>query len=119
MRRNGSIGAGMGITTRWAVVQAIRAAGVRTLTGLDYDRIEPQGVWVRIDGEPQLIEADTVVIAAGQVSHDPLSAALGSAGIPHTVIGGAQHTSGMNAVAAFEQGLRAGTAVSRELVGRP
>jgi len=29
------------------------------------------------------------------------------------VIGGAQHTSGMNAVAAFEQGLRTGTRLAR------
>ena len=105
MRRSGSIGAGMGITTRWAVVQAIRAAGVRTLTDVRYDRIEPRGVWIEHDGREQLIEADTVVIAAGQVPNDPLSAQLAASGIAHTVIGGAQHTAGMNAVAAFEQGL--------------
>ena len=112
MRRSGSIGAGMGITTRWAVVQAIRAAGVRTLTDVRYDRIEPRGVWIEHDGREQLIEADTIVIAAGQVSNDPLSAQLAASGIAHSVIGGAQHTAGMNAVAAFEQGLRVGTAVA-------
>jgi 2,4-dienoyl-CoA reductase (NADPH2) len=112
MRRSGSIGAGMGITTRWAVVQAIRAAGVRTLTEVRYDRIEPRGVWIEHDGREQLIDADTVVIAAGQVPNDPLSARLAASGIAHTVIGGAQHTTGMNAVAAFEQGLRVGTAVA-------
>jgi 2,4-dienoyl-CoA reductase (NADPH2) len=112
MRRAGSIGAGMGITTRWAVVQAIRAGGVRTLTDVRYERIEPRGVWIEHDGREQLIEADTIVIAAGQVSNDPLSAQLAASGIAHTVIGGAQHTAGMNAVAAFEQGLRIGTAVA-------
>ena len=112
MRRTGSIGAGMGITTRWAVVQAIRAAGVRTLTDVRYDRIDQRGVWIEHDGREQLIEADTVVIAAGQVPNDPLSAQLAASGIAHTVIGGALHTAGMNAVAAFEQGLRVGTALA-------
>jgi 2,4-dienoyl-CoA reductase (NADPH2) len=114
MRRSGSIGAGMGITTRWAVVQAIRAAGVRTLTDVRYDSVSPGGVWIEHDGSQQLIEADTVVIAAGQVPNDPLSAVLAASGTPHTVIGGAQHTAGMNAVAAFEQGLRVGTALAAE-----
>ncbi|MEO9015547.1 MAG: FAD-dependent oxidoreductase [Terrimesophilobacter sp.] len=112
MRRSGSIGAGMGVTTRWAVVQAIRTAGVRTLTDVRYDRIEPRGVWIEHDGREQLIEADTVVIAAGQVPNDPLSARLAASGMAHTVIGGALHTAGMNAVAAFEQGLRVGTALA-------
>ncbi|GAB3039352.1 NADPH-dependent 2,4-dienoyl-CoA reductase [Parafrigoribacterium mesophilum] len=112
MRRSGSIGAGMGITTRWAVVQAIRAAGVRTITDVRYDRIVADGVWIEHDGRKQLIEADTVVIAAGQVPNDPLSARLRASGLAHTVIGGALHTSGMNAVAAFEQGLRVGTALA-------
>jgi 2,4-dienoyl-CoA reductase (NADPH2) len=112
MRRSGSIGAGMGITTRWAVVQTIRAAGVRTLTDVRYDRIDEAGVWIEHDGRKQLIDADTVVIAAGQVPNDPLSGRLAASGIAHTVIGGAGHTAGMNAVAAFEQGLRVGTALA-------
>ncbi|MEO7005895.1 MAG: FAD-dependent oxidoreductase [Terrimesophilobacter sp.] len=114
MRRAGSIGAGMGITTRWAVVQAIRAAGVRTLTDVRYNRIDPRGVWIEHDGREQLIEADTVVIAAGQVPNDPLSDHLSEIGSAHSVIGGALHTVGMNAVAAFEQGLRVGMALARE-----
>lgn len=111
MRRSGAIGAGMGTTTRWAVVQTIRRAGVRTLTDVTYQHIDERGVWIEHDGETQLIEADTVIIAAGQEPHPGPSTALRAAGISHTVIGGALHTAGMNAVAAFEQGLRVGTAL--------
>ncbi|MFI5086444.1 MAG: FAD-dependent oxidoreductase [Actinomycetales bacterium] len=113
MRRSGPIGAGMGISTRWAAVQAIRAAGVRTLTGVGYQRATPEGLWISLDGETHLIEADTVIIAAGQEPAAGTARMLATAGIPHTVIGGALHTEGMNAVAAFEQGLRIGTVLAR------
>lgn len=113
MRRAGAIGAGMGVTTRWAAVQAIRRRGVRTLTGVAYRAIEPGGVRVEVDGVDELIEADVVVIAAGQTPHDDLAGQLATRGIAHTVVGGARNTAGLNAVAAFEEGLRAGDAAAR------
>ncbi|WP_198668799.1 FAD-dependent oxidoreductase [Homoserinimonas sp. OAct 916] len=113
MRRSGSIGRGMGVTTRWAVVQTIRAAGVRTLTGVDYLSVEPRGVWISADGNEELVEADTLVLAAGQESLREPARALAGTNIPHTVIGGARRIDGMNAVAAFEDGLRVGTAIGR------
>jgi len=119
MRRSGPIGAGMGVSTRWAAVQAIRAAGVRTLTGVSYERVDPQGVWIRTGTGTELIPADTVIIAAGQEPSTGPAQMLASAGVPHTVIGGAQHTFGMNAVAAFEQGLRAGTRLARSARSQP
>ncbi|HEU0256830.1 MAG TPA: FAD-dependent oxidoreductase, partial [Microbacteriaceae bacterium] len=115
MRRSGQIGAGMGLTTRWAVVQAIRAAGVRTLTGIRYVGVEAGGIRIAIDGEEELVAADTIVVAAGQVPNDGLAAQLAAANVAHTVIGGALMTSGTNAVAAFEQGLKAGDAAARNM----
>jgi 2,4-dienoyl-CoA reductase (NADPH2) len=99
----------LGISARWAAVQAIRSAGVRTLTGVRYQRATQEGLWISLDGETRLIEADTVIIAAGQEPAAGTARMLDTAGIPHTVIGGALRTDGMNAVAAFEQGLRTGT----------
>jgi 2,4-dienoyl-CoA reductase (NADPH2) len=71
MRRGRSIGERIGKTTRWAVLAALRAAGVTTLTGVAYEAIEPGGIRVRTAaGEERLIEADTIVIAAGQERND-------------------------------------------------
>jgi 2,4-dienoyl-CoA reductase (NADPH2) len=112
MRRSGSVGAGMGLTTRWAAVQAIRTAGVRTLTGVAYRRIDERGVWIERDGADELIEADTVIVAAGQEPHATLADRLAERGIRHTVVGGALSATGLNAVAAFEQGLRAAAAIT-------
>jgi 2,4-dienoyl-CoA reductase (NADPH2) len=113
MRRSGAIGAGMGVSTRWAAVQAIRRRRVRTLTDVVYRSVEPGGVRVEIDGVPELIEADDIVVAAGQTPRNDLAAQLMAQGIPHTVVGGARETAGLNAVAAFEEGLRAGDAAAR------
>ena len=113
MRRSGSIGAGMGMTTRWAAVQGIRRRGVRTLTGVTYLSVEPEGVRIEVDGTAELVEADVVVVAAGQDPRAELAASLQARGIPHTVVGGARSTAGLNAVLAFEEGLRAGDAAAR------
>ena len=55
----------------------------------------------------ELIAADSVVVAAGQVPHDPVSGALVSRGLPSVVVGGARDTAGLNAVRAFDEGLLA------------
>jgi 2,4-dienoyl-CoA reductase (NADPH2) len=108
MRRTGKIGAGMGITTRWAVVGAIRHHGVRTLTGITYTEITPDGVWIRdTDGADELIEAGTVIVAAGQEPNDSLTKILPDLGVSFRVIGGADDTAGLNAVRATSQGLEA------------
>jgi len=112
MRRSGKIGAGMGITTRWAAVQAIRAAGVVTRTGVQYLGVDETGVHVRFEGRQELVAAETVIVAAGQVPHAPLAVELKAAGIAHTVVGGARSTDGLRAVEAFEEGLGAGTAAA-------
>ncbi|KHL05473.1 oxidoreductase [Sinomonas humi] len=118
MRRSGRIGAGIGPSTRWAVLAELRAAGVRTLTGVVYGRITADGVEITdADGALELVPGDTVILAAGQEPHVTLASELAGEGVPHTVIGGARDASGLNAVRAFDDGLRAGTAVAALLTG--
>jgi 2,4-dienoyl-CoA reductase (NADPH2) len=116
MRRGLTIGEGIGKTTRWAVVRALRAAGVETLPNVDYERIVPGGIEVRTaDGSTHTIEADTIVIAAGQERNDALLAPIRALGVPFRVAGGANGASELNAVRAFEEGLRAAHELAREL----
>jgi 2,4-dienoyl-CoA reductase (NADPH2) len=107
MRRGGVIGQGIGKTTRWAVVQALRAAGVETLPDVSYEAIVPDGIRVRTAQGPRTIAADTVVIAAGQQRNDELLAPIRALGIPFRVAGGAKEAEELNAVRAFEEGLQA------------
>lgn len=115
MRRGATIGEHIGKTTRWAVVRALRAAGVETLQNITYDTIVPGGIRVRnADGEARFIEADTIVIAAGQERNDALLEPIRALRIPFRVVGGAKDAGELNAVRAFEEGLRAAHELARE-----
>jgi 2,4-dienoyl-CoA reductase (NADPH2) len=108
MRRSGRIGAGIGRTTKWVWLDALNHAGVRTLTGLSYRRITPEGVEIELEGgRVETIAADRVVIAAGQERRDELRPLLERVGVPHRVVGGALDPGELNAVRAFGDGLRA------------
>ena len=116
MRRSGRIGDGVGPSTRWVVVQELQQSGVELLTGVEYERIEPDAVVIRVDGEERRIAADTVVIAAGQEPETTLASELALIGKPHVVIGGASGAAGLDAGRAFREGFGAGAAVA-ELLG--
>ncbi|MBS1887006.1 MAG: FAD-dependent oxidoreductase [Actinobacteria bacterium] len=108
MRRSGRIGAGIGRTTRWVWIDALKHAGVETRTNLTYRQITPHGVEIELeDGTFELIPADRVVIAAGQERRDDLRPLLERLQIPHRVVGGAESPTELNAVRAFAEGLRA------------
>jgi 2,4-dienoyl-CoA reductase (NADPH2) len=108
MRRSGRIGSGIGRTTRWVWLDALKHAGVETRTGLSYRRITAEGVEIELeDGTLETIAAERVVIAAGQERRDELRPLLERLEVPHRVVGGAENPSELNAVRAFGDGLRA------------
>jgi 2,4-dienoyl-CoA reductase (NADPH2) len=108
LRRSGKFGDGMGITSRWVALGELRDAGVEMASGLEYERITEKGVEVVLgDGARQLVPADVVIVCAGQVSHDPLSALLLARGIRHEVVGGALDATRVDAVRATRQGIDA------------
>ena len=93
-------------------------AGVEILTGVAYERIEPGPVVIRdAAGAERRVEADTVVIAAGQEpGATALARSLAGAGTPHIVIGGAGGAAELDAERAFREGARTPLAVAK-LVG--
>jgi 2,4-dienoyl-CoA reductase (NADPH2) len=114
MRRSGRVGSGLGRTTRWVWLDALKHAGVQTRTGLSYRRITPEGIEIELeDGGVESIAADRVVIAAGQEPRDELRPLLERLEVPHRVVGGAENPSELNAVRAFGDGLRAAYELAR------
>jgi 2,4-dienoyl-CoA reductase (NADPH2) len=108
MRRGERVGERIGPSTRWAVLAELRAAGVRTLTGIRYERIEPGRVLIRdAGGERISVPADVVVVCAGQEAERALVEDLEAAGRPHLVIGGAAVAEELDAERAFREGLAA------------
>jgi 2,4-dienoyl-CoA reductase (NADPH2) len=117
LRRGRRVGERVGPSTRWAVLAELKSAGVQTLTEIAYERIEPGTIHVRTaDGSPVAVAAETVVIAAGQVSERWLADDLSEAGIAHVVIGGAHNAAELDAELAFREGLETPRRIAR-LIG--
>ncbi len=103
-RKGSKVGEGLAKTTGWIRRTLLKRRGVRMLPGVVYERIDDAGLHVRIDGQPQLIAADTIVVCAGQEPRRELDAALRAAGMPTTLIGGADVALELDARRAIAQG---------------
>lgn len=112
LRRQGRIGTGIGRSTRWAAVDALRRQGTALLSGVRYEAITPDGVCITDNtGTRRTLPADSVVVAIGQTPHADLLPLLAQTGVPHHAIGGCSGSTGLNATRAFEEGLRAAYAL--------
>lgn len=107
-RKPGALGKGLGRTTGWIHRAHLRARGVTLLGGVSYDRITPDGLWITAPDGARLIEAETVVICAGQETARGLADALAAQGRACHPIGGAQSAAGLDAKRAIDQGVRCG-----------
>jgi 2,4-dienoyl-CoA reductase (NADPH2) len=108
MRRGPRIGPQLGPTTRWALLALLRHRGVRMLTGVRYLAITPEGVRIAREGREELVPADTVVLACGQLPEDHLAGELRGLGVPCRVIGGAREAAELDAKRAILEGALAG-----------
>jgi 2,4-dienoyl-CoA reductase (NADPH2) len=103
-RSPGKPGARLGKTTGWIHRATLKMKQVRMLGGVDYQRIDDAGLHVLIDGEPQLIEVDDIVICAGQEPLRELAEPLKAAGKTPHLIGGADLAAELDAKRAIAQG---------------
>jgi 2,4-dienoyl-CoA reductase (NADPH2) len=101
-------GRGLGKTTGWILRRRLALKGVRMQGGVVYDRIAPEGLWLRrAEGEPpDLLAVDAVVICTGQEPDTTLSGLLAEQGIAHHLIGGAKAATGLDAQRAIAEGAR-------------
>lgn len=90
-RSDGGLGKGLGKTTGWIHRLELKKQGVKFLNNLDYNRITVTGVEVKLkSGEVKNVEADQVIICAGQESVADLVPLLVASGKPYSLIGGAK-----------------------------
>jgi 2,4-dienoyl-CoA reductase (NADPH2) len=106
-RKTTPIGIGLGKTSGWAHRAVLKQSGVRMVSGATYEQIDDTGLHLRVDGEPVLVEADTVVVCAGQESvrevYDDLAGER-DAGIH--LVGGADLAAELDAERAIAQATR-------------
>ncbi len=108
-RKASKLGKGLGKTTGWIHRAALAMKNVEMVGGVNYEKIDADGLHVSF-GEardnPTLIEADTIVLCAGQLSDRSLADALEAKGRSCHVIGGADVAAELDAKRAIDQGTR-------------
>jgi 2,4-dienoyl-CoA reductase (NADPH2) len=67
-RSSGPFGHTLGRTTGWVHRAELARNGVRMLKGVEYRRIDDRGIHIRVDDKDLLVEANTVIVCAGQES---------------------------------------------------
>ena len=73
------------------------------VAGVEYDRIDAAGLQLRIEGEPQLLEVDTIIVCAGQLPARGLHDELVTKGAHPVLIGGAYEAAELDAKQAIKQ----------------
>ncbi len=113
-RKATKVGKGLGKTTGWIHRASLTMKEVKMIAGVNYEKIDADGLHISF-GEardnPTLIEADTIVLCAGQLSDRSLADALEAKGKTCHVIGGADVASELDAKRAIDQGTRLAAAL--------
>jgi 2,4-dienoyl-CoA reductase (NADPH2) len=105
-RTPGKPGKRLNKTSGWAHRATLAAKRVTMLGGVTYERIDAEGLHIRIGDEARLLPVDTVVICAGQEPNRDLYTQFAGSGIPAHLIGGADIAAELDAKRAIAQGTR-------------
>jgi len=105
-RSEGRPGARLNKTTGWVHRATLKAKRVTMLGGVSYERFDDQGLHITVDGQPQVLPVDNVIVCAGQEPNRSLGDALIAAGIKTHIIGGANVAAELDAKRAIDQGTR-------------
>jgi len=102
-RKTTPVGRSLGKTTGWTHRMSLAKRGVQMINGVDYKKIDDQGLHIIVGGEPQLLAVDTVIICAGQLPDRHLFDQVGDLGIDASLVGGAFEATELDAKAAIKQ----------------
>jgi 2,4-dienoyl-CoA reductase (NADPH2) len=103
-RTEGRPGARLNKTSGWVHRATLKAKRVTMLGGVAYDKFDEHGLNITVDGKPQLLPVDNVVVCAGQEPNRRLADDLIAAGMTVHVIGGADVAAELDAKRAIAQG---------------
>ena len=106
-RTKGPQGKRLGKTSGWVHRASLKAKGVQQLSGVNYERIDDDGLHISFGqdrSDRRLLQVDNVVICAGQESVRDLENGLRRNGIEPHVIGGAALAAELDAKRAIRQG---------------
>ncbi|HEI8293123.1 TPA: NADPH-dependent 2,4-dienoyl-CoA reductase [Citrobacter koseri] len=110
-RKASKPGQGLGKTTGWIHRATLLSRGVKMIPAVSYQKIDDDGLLVLINGEPQLLNVDHVVICAGQEPRRELAAPLRASGKTVHLIGGCDVAMELDARRAIAQGTKLALAI--------
>ena len=108
-RKAQKLGKGLGKTTGWIHRSTLKMKGVEMMAGVNYEQISDKGLHISLgenQRERQILDVDTIVICAGQISKRSLADELEAEGKSCHVIGGADVASELDAKRAIDQASR-------------
>lgn len=105
-RKASKPGQGLGKTTGWIHRATLLSRGVKMIPSVSYQKIDDEGLHILINGEPQLLAVDNVVICAGQDPRRELADPLHAAGKVVHLIGGCDVAMELDARRAIAQGTK-------------
>lgn len=103
-RKESKVGDGLGKTTGWIHRTVLKNRKVEMLSGVQYLRIDDEGLHIQVGEQQQCLPVDQVIICAGQEPLKELQAGLQAAGKPVHIIGGADVAAELDAKRAIRQG---------------
>ncbi|NEX63295.1 NADPH-dependent 2,4-dienoyl-CoA reductase [Noviherbaspirillum galbum] len=112
-RKSSKPGATLGKTSGWVHRATLQRKGVKMLAGVDYQKIDEAGLHIVVDGQPQVLKVDNIIVCAGQDSLRDLMPDSGKApdskdnqgtGPRYHLIGGAALAAELDAKRAIREG---------------
>ena len=108
-RSPGKPGEGLGKTTGWIHRTSLRQRGVRMRSGVHYQRITPEGLWISASPKgssqqkEECLDFDSLVLCTGQTSNSSLAEELQSLGCSFYAIGGCRDAKALDAKCAIRE----------------
>ncbi|BBM83604.1 NADPH-dependent 2,4-dienoyl-CoA reductase [Candidatus Uabimicrobium amorphum] len=105
-RKQKKMGATLGKTTGWAHRINLKEKKVKMLIGVNYEKIDDNGLHIEVEGKKQILAVDNVIICAGQEPFADLQQELLNAKVATHLIGGAHEAKELDAKRAISQGTK-------------
>ena len=96
------VGIGLGKTTGWTHRLSLRSKGIKMLKGVEYKNITEDGIFISIENKISFLEADTIIVCAGQEPDRSLCNSIKGEFKKH-IIGGANEARELDAKVAIKQ----------------
>ncbi len=105
-RKKEKLGQRLGKTTGWIHRLSLKHKQVKMLSGVQYDKIDDEGLHITVHEKTEILPVDTVIICAGQTELNELFAPLKELGQSVHLVGGAYKALELDARHAIDQATR-------------